>query len=60
MRATYLGCTSQHFPWSLQANPQTAAQITAHSYTLYPGDYKVIAEVFLNKKINWRFRLHTG
>jgi hypothetical protein len=46
MRATYLGCTSSHFPLSLQANPQTAA----HSYTLYPGVYNVITNVFLNKK----------
>jgi len=50
MRATYLDCTSPHFPWSLQTNPQTAAHITAHSYPLYPEDYNVIARVLLNKK----------
>jgi hypothetical protein len=50
MSDTYLDCTSPRFPSSLQANPQTAAHITAHSYTIYHGVYNVIEKVLLNKK----------
>jgi hypothetical protein len=46
LRITYLDWASPRFPWSLQANPWTAA----HSYTLYLGDYSVIEEGFVNKQ----------
>jgi hypothetical protein len=50
MRAIYLDCTSPISLGSPQANPQTAAHITSHCFTLYPEDYNVIAKVLLNKK----------